>query len=776
MKPIKQIFRLLLLSVTVVVVCSCAKAPLEESGQQSPADGTPVELSVNLTASNMTQVITRAEGNESNINPSDVKVLVFNEANILLQNPITLVPDAEIKGFKPITSVLATSLARTFLVVANASTTLTSLTLTVGTTSLDNVKRLLRSPVLTIQTSTNPGDGSFKYTSDIPQPIFWATLIMDKGVNWKSAITSTGTVYGSPLGLARNIAKVSVRFASATATNKLVGGTLFKAHSSSYTIQPGQTLPDDAYTKVIYSTSNKMDESTNFCSANVAGNEITPLYGYDSDSAAVLIKAMYEGNPYYYRLDLLDELKNQLSLTPNYHFIVVISKINGYGYRSAREATENTASNKLEYKVIIEGGDDVVSNGDYYLSLDCSEYIMCQREGAPQNVNVGKLFYKMPAYFPTVETKDVTMATNEYVSLVNPKVDKRLPSNATSQDIIISLKKQSSDFETHQVSINFALGSLRHSLTVKGAKFLMSNGYERYDLGTGFSSIALTENPGWAFLSDASEWSASMNLISGPVATITTRVFLYLAPNATTSDRQVNFVGVKTIVDDKTNIEINSFHVSGRGFQNPIIWARGDIAIDHPSYPSHFVFGAPGDPATVLFTFGSRIAVTKGPWAQAVMMWKQDMGSSVISSQEATTMKALDKLSAEFPGDPCAYVTDNYKWRTPIKEEFETLNNPLGKEGQRYGMRGYLFSGMKDAEGNTVFLNSSFYMRHPDTSEGLRGYYWSSTPTIMPDGSAGGWDFIADEYFESGVLIAPTRINREGVSYQFPVRCVRDFR
>ncbi|MEG2319607.1 MAG: hypothetical protein RSC07_03985, partial [Mucinivorans sp.] len=105
MKSIKQIFGLLLLSVTVVVACSCAKAPLEESGQQSPADGTPVELSVNLTASNMTQVITRAEGNESNINPSDVKVLVFNEANILLQNPITLVPDAEIKGFKPITSV-----------------------------------------------------------------------------------------------------------------------------------------------------------------------------------------------------------------------------------------------------------------------------------------------------------------------------------------------------------------------------------------------------------------------------------------------------------------------------------------------------------------------------------------------------------------------------------------------------------------------------------------------------------------------------------------------
>ncbi|MEG2480359.1 MAG: hypothetical protein RSA50_08860, partial [Mucinivorans sp.] len=119
---------------------------------------------------------------------------------------------------------------------------------------------------------------------------------------------------------------------------------------------------------------------------------------------------------------------------------------------------------------------------------------------------------------------------------------------------------------------------------------------------------------------------------------------------------------------------------------------------------------------------------------------------------------------------------DKDKWRTPTLEEFEELNKTVGVVTTlSNGKRGYNFSEMRDIEGNYVFLNSDFHMRLPDGSDGLRGYYWSSTPTIMPDGSAGGWDFIADEYFESGVLKASTRVNREHKHFQFPVRCVRDF-
>ncbi|MEG1748811.1 MAG: hypothetical protein RR249_03880 [Tannerellaceae bacterium] len=206
MKSIKQIVRnLLLFSMTVVAVSSCTDA-FDENGQQ-PAEGTPIELSVDITTSGMTQVVTRAVGDENTINPNDVKVLVFNEADILLQAPITLEADNESKGYKPITSVTATTQKRTFLVIANASTALTSLTLTPNVTTLLQVKTLLLSPALSVKTSTVTNDGNFLYTTVAPKPIFWTSLVMD-GVNWKSALTASGTIYGSPLGLARNIAKV----------------------------------------------------------------------------------------------------------------------------------------------------------------------------------------------------------------------------------------------------------------------------------------------------------------------------------------------------------------------------------------------------------------------------------------------------------------------------------------------------------------------------------------------------------------------------------------
>ncbi|MEG3047851.1 MAG: hypothetical protein RR872_04365 [Mucinivorans sp.] len=187
----------------------------------------------------------------------------------------------------------------------------------------------------------------------------------------------------------------------------------------------------------------------------------------------------------------------------------------------------------------------------------------------------------------------------------------------------------------------------------------------------------------------------------------------------------------------------------------------------------HFVFGKPDDQKILLFTFGSRVAVTQGLWANAMVMYKQDATSSGVMSREETTEKIEDftQRSKEYPGDPCKWVTDKDKWRTPTLEEFVELNKPVGKDTTMYGKRGYVFHGMRDIEGNPVFLNSDFHMRLPDGSDGLRGYYWSSTAF---DNDV-GWDFIADEHFESSVLTASTRVNREHKHFQFPVRCVRDF-
>ncbi|MEG2865817.1 MAG: hypothetical protein RR858_06515, partial [Mucinivorans sp.] len=306
MKSIEQIFgTLLLLSVTAALACSCAKDPLGQADVQPP-EGTPVELKVDIQAKSMTQVETRAVGDENTIDPTDVKVLVFGPAlnpddKLLLYDPITLeVDDVSNKGFKPITSVGATVDERTFLVVANAGAAWNALTLTPNVTKLSDVRRGLISPELRSQPVL--GAVEYSFTSTVPKPIFWATLVV-KGINWKSALTADGTVYGRPLALARNVGKVSVSLASPTADTKLLGGTLFNVFSSSCAVAPGGTLPEGPNNKrVIYSKVSSLDGSTSFCQANGEGSSITPLYGYDTGQASVLIKAKYQGADYYYRL------------------------------------------------------------------------------------------------------------------------------------------------------------------------------------------------------------------------------------------------------------------------------------------------------------------------------------------------------------------------------------------------------------------------------------------------------------------------------------------
>ncbi|MEG2243732.1 MAG: hypothetical protein RSC87_09700, partial [Muribaculaceae bacterium] len=92
MKPIKQILSSFsILGCMAIMAISCATEPLPNT-EQRPPDGTPIEMKINLTFSDMPQVITRAVGDENYIDPLDVKVIVFDESADpkLLQMPISL--------------------------------------------------------------------------------------------------------------------------------------------------------------------------------------------------------------------------------------------------------------------------------------------------------------------------------------------------------------------------------------------------------------------------------------------------------------------------------------------------------------------------------------------------------------------------------------------------------------------------------------------------------------------------------------------------------------
>lgn len=131
--------------------------------------------------------------------------------------------------------------------------------------------------------------------------------------------------------------------------------------------------------------------------------ETDPLYSYESSetqAAYLIVKAAYKGVDGYYRINLRDKDKKQLALQRNYHYSVNIKKVQTTGYRTVAEAKANTALNDLpgsEVDVDVSDGysHDIVSNGEYYLGAENSEFILYS-QGAVNNELVTKVFWNAP--------------------------------------------------------------------------------------------------------------------------------------------------------------------------------------------------------------------------------------------------------------------------------------------------------------------------------------------------------------------------------------------
>ena len=111
-----------------------------------------------------------------------------------------------------------------------------------------------------------------------------------------------------------------------------------------------------------------------------------PLYCYESpasNNTYLIVKAAYKGIDGYYRINLKDKDKKQLSLQRNYQYLVNIKKVEIPGYRTVTEAKASTALNDLpgndvEIDVSDRYSHDIVSNGNEYLGVSHSELIIHQ--------------------------------------------------------------------------------------------------------------------------------------------------------------------------------------------------------------------------------------------------------------------------------------------------------------------------------------------------------------------------------------------------------------
>src|SRR5690554_845581 len=75
---------------------------------------------------------------------------------------------------------------------------------------------------------------------------------------------------------------------------------------------------------------------------------------YATDITTVIVRGNYNGQQYYYKIDLIDLEKNRYDIERNYHYIVKIKTVTRAGYTSFNDALEGASHNNTALDPIIE--------------------------------------------------------------------------------------------------------------------------------------------------------------------------------------------------------------------------------------------------------------------------------------------------------------------------------------------------------------------------------------------------------------------------------------
>lgn len=217
---------------------------------------------------------------------------------------------------------------------------------------------------------------------------YWARTEIDGGISESTQLPK--------VTLVRNFAKITVaRGANVAAGFQLVGfavvnettaGTVAPYTGSGFATfdLPGQ---GDAYTEFRNASANRgfggnsvgtLDDDEDLVDA-----DFTPdakyVYERNQDEAAnpayILVKATYDGTPYYYKLDIVrqDEdtwLTSYLNLYRNFAYNITINTVVGAGYETIAEAMNAVASNNISASVEVSQVNSIQDGNGHELRVD----------------------------------------------------------------------------------------------------------------------------------------------------------------------------------------------------------------------------------------------------------------------------------------------------------------------------------------------------------------------------------------------------------------------
>ncbi len=237
-------------------------------------------------------------------------------------------------------------------------------------------------------------------------PGFWTMVELPNGIN-----TTCFTGPGAPaIELLRNQAKISV---TETADNFVLEGfTIHKAPEKG-TMAPFNTATATFEIGVI-------TEPVGVTLLNAQAGEVNMnekfLFERKNQNATVIttviVKGNYNGNPYFYKIDLINDQKVRYDIERNYHYKVDITNVSKEGYTNFSDALEGASHNNTALDPIIEKY-PMLSDGTRKLQVERTLVVINEPN---KTFNVWYKFFPDIVNNPTTVNNDgvsVTIMSNE---------------------------------------------------------------------------------------------------------------------------------------------------------------------------------------------------------------------------------------------------------------------------------------------------------------------------------------------------------------------------
>ena len=216
---------------------------------------------------------------------------------------------------------------------------------------------------------------------------FWSRVELNSGI-------SATSFNGITVQLLRNQAKISV---INEASNFTYNG--FVIHN---TPQQGTIAPYSAATGFLEGTVSEPSGVT-LLPALLSGISTGEKYLFERKNASasnittVIVRGTYEGESYYYKIDLIDSNKNRYNIERNYHYVVKIQSVTRAGFSSFNDALAGASHNNTALDPVIEKY-PMISDGNSKLEVEKTLVILTQPN---------QTFQVWAKYFPDISSDEV---------------------------------------------------------------------------------------------------------------------------------------------------------------------------------------------------------------------------------------------------------------------------------------------------------------------------------------------------------------------------------